>query len=115
MDALPECLSCGTCCFSTLERYVRVSGDDHARLGDRAEELASFDGNQAYMRMVEGHCGALRVDGATGHLRCDAYAIRPEVCRALARASTACLGEIDGKSERPLVALRLARKGLAST
>ena len=24
---LPECLACGTCCFSTLERYVPVAGD----------------------------------------------------------------------------------------
>lgn len=93
---------------------MRVSGDDHARLGDRAEELASFDGNQAYMRMVEGRCGALRVDALTARFRCDAYAIRPEVCRALARASPACLGEIDGKADRPLVALRLAREGLAA-
>ena len=88
---------------------MRVSGDDHARFGIRAEELSRFDGNRAYMRMFEGHCGALRVNGTTGQLRCDAYAIRPDVCRALARASGACLGEIDAKAERPLVALRLAR------
>jgi Fe-S-cluster containining protein len=100
---------CGTCCFSTLESYVRVSGDDHARMGDRADELARFDGNRAYMRMVDGHCGALRIDGSTGRLTCDAYTIRPDVCRALARASSACLGEIAAKSERPLVALRRSR------
>ena len=110
MPDVPECLACGTCCFSTLESYVRVSGDDHARLGERADELARFDGHRAYMRMFEGHCGALRVSGTTGRLTCDAYAIRPEVCRGLARASGACLGELDAKSERPLVALRRERE-----
>jgi hypothetical protein len=40
MSSAPECLACGTCCFSNLEMYVRVSGDDHARLAERAEELA---------------------------------------------------------------------------
>lgn len=100
---------CGACCFSTLERYVRVSGDDHARMGDRAGELARFDGNRAYMRMVDGHCAALRVDGSTGRLTCSAYAVRPDVCRALERASSACLAERDAKAERPLVALRRSR------
>lgn len=109
LAAVPECLVCGTCCFSRLEHYVRVTGADHVRLGERADELASFDGHSAYMRMHDGHCGALRVSHATGELRCDAYEIRPAVCRELARASDACLGEIDLKAERPLVALRLAR------
>lgn len=100
---------CGTCCFSTLESYVRVSGDDHARMGDRADELARFDGNRAYMRMLDGHCAALHIDGSTGRLTCSAYAIRPDVCRTLERASNACLAEIDAKAERPLVALRRSR------
>lgn len=86
-----------------------MSGDDHARLGDRADELAYFDGHRAYMRMVDGHCGALRVNAATGHLVCGAYATRPEVCRALVASSSACLGEIATKADRPLSALRRAR------
>ena len=61
------------------------------------------------MRMVDGHCGALRVSGTTGRLACDAYAIRPDVCRDLARASTVCEAEIATKAERPLSALRRAR------
>ncbi|HBQ19302.1 MAG: YkgJ family cysteine cluster protein [Sandaracinaceae bacterium] len=105
---MPPCLSCGACCFSTLERYVRVTGDDHARLGERADELSRFDGHRAYMRMIDGHCVALRVQGARGELRCDAYAIRPDICRDLARSSDACLGERATKSERPLIALRRA-------
>ena len=43
--------------------YVRVSGQDYARLGERVEELVWFDGNRAYMRMVDGHCGALQRGG----------------------------------------------------
>ncbi len=109
MAIVPECLECGACCFSRLETYVRVSGDDHARLGERADELAHFDGNRAYMRMVDGHCGALRVNGETGRLGCDAYQTRPDVCRELVPASSACLGEISVKAERPLSALRRAR------
>lgn len=88
---------------------MKVTGDDHARLAARAEELVSFDGTRAYMRMVEGHCGALEIDARTGTFICSAYELRPQVCRDLARASGNCLGERDTKSERPLLALRLAR------
>ena len=62
-------------------------------------------GLRAYMKMVDGHCGALRVDVATRRFVCSAYATRPETCRELARASGACRGEIAAKRERPLMAL----------
>ena len=84
---------------------MRVTGDDHARLGDRADELVWFDGNRAYMRMVDGHCATLRIDGLSGELFCSAYETRPQTCRDLARGSGACLGEIDTNQERPLLAL----------
>jgi Fe-S-cluster containining protein len=106
MDPIPECLVCGACCFSRLETYVRVSGDDHARLGERADELVRFDGNQAYMRMIDGHCAALCIERGSGQLICSAYQARPQVCRDLARGGGACLGEIATKHERPLLALR---------
>ena len=106
MPAVPECLSCGTCCFSLMLDYVRVSGQDYARLGERVEELVWFDGNRAYMRMVDGHCGALRIDLRSGEFVCDTYGTRPQVCRDLARGSGACLGEIATKAQRPLSALR---------
>jgi|SRR5579883_2064443 Fe-S-cluster containining protein len=105
--AVPECLSCGTCCFSNLETYVRVTGDDHARLGARAEELVVFVGNRAYMRMVDGRCAALRVDRAARRFVCDVYEARPATCRDLARGSPSCLGELATKRDRPLRALRL--------
>jgi hypothetical protein len=93
--------------------YVRVSGRDHARLGERADELVWFNGNRAYMRMVDGHCGALRIEVSSGAFVCDAYATRPEVCRELARGSGACLGELTTKALRPLLALRSSRELLA--
>jgi len=106
---VPACLACGTCCFSLLDAFVKVTGDDYARLGARAEELAWFDGTHAYMRMVEGHCGALEINAHTGLFVCSAYELRPQVCRDLERASGQCLAEREAKSERPLVALRRSR------
>ena len=108
MPELPACLACGVCCFSRLDTYVRVLGDDHARLGERAEELVRFEGNRAYMKMADGHCAALRLDASSGQLACTAYEARPQACRDLARGSNACLGELATKRERPLVALRRA-------
>ena len=107
MPPVPECLACEACCFSRLETYVRVTGDDHARLGERADELVRFDGNRAYMRMVDGHCAALRVEKSSGQLVCSAYETRPQTCRDLARGSGACLGEIASKQDRPQLALAL--------
>jgi hypothetical protein len=57
------------------------------------------------MRMVDGHCATLRVHKSSGELFCSAYETRPQTCRDLARGSGACLGEIDTKHERPLIAL----------
>ena len=75
------------------------------RIGRRADELVRFDGNRAYMRMVDGHCAALHVEKSSGQLVCSAYETRPQTCRDLARASGACLGEIASKHDRPLLAL----------
>lgn len=107
MPEVPPCLACGTCCFSRLETYVRVTGDDYARLGDDAPELVSFIDNRAYMLMVDGHCGALRLDVASREFVCSAYATRPQTCRDLKRGSGACLGELEAKGERPLISLGL--------
>ena len=108
MAHAPECLACGTCCFSHLATFVRVSGDDYARLGDNAESVVTFDGVRAHMRMVDGHCSALEIDARSGQFVCTVYAARPQVCRDLARGSGACSGERDAKAERSLLALRLA-------
>lgn len=88
---------------------MRVTGDDHARLAERAEELVWFEGNRAYMRMTRGHCGALRIEPASGRFFCSAYETRPDVCRDLERGSGACRGELDAKAQRPLLAIGLLR------
>lgn len=106
---VPECLACGACCFSELEDYVRVTGDDYARLGVRAEELVWFKGNRAYLRMLDGHCAALEVDPRSGRLTCSAYEGRPQICRDLERGSAECLAERHTKSDRVLLSLKVAR------
>jgi Fe-S-cluster containining protein len=102
---LPECIECGVCCFSTLDRYVEVKGSDYARLGDNAEPLVHFIGNRAYMRIADGHCAALAVDVEQRRFFCTVYDRRPDVCRDLARGSPACEGERASKKERPLRSL----------
>lgn len=95
-----DCGTCAACCFGDGERYVRVTGDDHARLGAQASAWTRFVGNRCYMRMVDGHCAALVRDAATGRFACGVYELRPEVCRALERGSPACDAERLRKQER---------------
>ena len=111
LDDPPRCQSCGVCCFSMLERYVRVSGREYARLGEDAETLVRFIGNRAYMRMPDGHCAALRIDRDSAKFVCSVYDRRPDTCRDLERGSPECLGERALKADRPSVALRRGRRG----
>jgi uncharacterized protein len=95
--SLPDCLRCGVCCYSASDRFVRVTGADWTRLGAAAERVAHFTGrgNEAYMRMAEGHCAALVVRSAQGgpEFFCTIYEHRPQICRDLARGSPECEGE----------------------
>ena len=115
----PACLACGTCCFSTLERYVPVSGDDHARLGDDAERLVHWVENRAYLRLEDGHCAALAIEAEGGRFVCTVYGRRPKVCRDLERGSPECAGELEAKGGRPPQALlalqRLAVRGAGAS
>jgi Fe-S-cluster containining protein len=111
-ETTPECLTCGACCFGDGERYIPVSGDDHARLGDDAETLSVFLGNRCYMRMHAGRCAALE-PRADGSFFCGVYERRPSVCRELARGSGACEAERLRKRERSqaaLLQLRIRRR-----
>lgn len=99
-------MTCGACCFSQLEQYVRVSGSDYQRLGERAEELVSFDGHRGYLKMVDGHCAALVAEASSGRFVCSAYDVRPQTCRDLERGSGECGAERDAKADRPPLALR---------
>lgn len=101
MSTPADCLRCGVCCFSKLDAYARVTGDDWARLGADAERLAHFIGHRAYMRMSDGHCAALRVRGTPREgteFFCTVYENRPQVCRDLARGSPECEGELATKA-----------------
>jgi Fe-S-cluster containining protein len=86
-----------------LETYVRVSGDDWARLGEQAERVAHFIDHRAYMKMADNHCTALELrrtaEGGTEFF-CSVYEQRPQVCRDLARGSAQCDGERAVKRER---------------
>ena len=108
-SALPiepaDCQHCAACCFSELARYVRVTGNDYARLGADAVAYVHFIENRAFMLLIDGHCAALKFDSESRQFACQVYEHRPEVCRELERGSTACQGERQAKGERPLVFL----------
>lgn len=110
--AAPECLACGACCFTDNPAAIRVTGSDHARLGDLlAERFTAFVGHRCYMRLEDGHCAALDVH-SDGVFACAVYDARPSICRELSRGSPACNGERWEKVDRTVVALeRLRRKG----
>jgi Fe-S-cluster containining protein len=76
-------------------------------LGEDAERLTEFHGNKLFMKMVDGHCGALTYDPAQKAYLCSVYEARPDVCRWLERGSGQCAAERHEKSERPL---QLSRK-----
>lgn len=109
-STLPSCLACGACCFSRRSDYVRVTGADHARLGDDAERLTHFEGSRCFMRMEDGHCAALIVDPVRGEHVCGIYEKRPDTCRTLERGSPACDAERLGKAGRAVAALARARE-----
>jgi Fe-S-cluster containining protein len=120
-DSPDDCMTCAACCFSESPRHARVTGDDHARLGDAAEDLITWVGNQAFMRLEavgEGsplhRCGALAVDPERGTFACSIYERRPQICRDLERGSPECRGELEAKAERPRRALRVLRALTAS-
>ena len=53
------CLHCGVCCFSRLETYVRVTGDDWTRLGP-AGRRAVVDAAKARRPLPIGQGGAVK-------------------------------------------------------
>ncbi len=113
-----DCTRCAACCFSDSPRHARVTGDDHRRLGEEAEQLVEWIGNAAFMRLerVSGtsggplhKCIALAIDAARGSFACSIYETRPQVCRDLERGSSACRGELATKADRPRRALAVLR------
>ncbi len=113
LSGVPECVECGTCCFSRTPDYLRVMGIDHDRLGEEAERLVRFIGNRAYMKMQEGHCAALIYEPTKKQFLCSVYERRPDVCRWLERGSGQCNAERVEKADRPLTLVRSGRDGSA--
>jgi len=110
-DEPPECLVCGACCFSRLPTFIRVTGDDHQRLGPRTDDMTHFSGNRCYMRMGEEHCVALRVERDSGRYVCQCYAERPGICRQLVRGSAECAAEWAAKGKRARAAMAKPQPG----
>lgn len=102
---VPECTTCGVCCFSTLPEYVRVFGYDLDRMDDRARSFTDFDGHRCFMRMEDGHCAALVIDPVRRTYTCAIYEMRSDVCRSLERGGGACAADRHEKAERPLIAV----------
>jgi len=102
---VPECVSCGVCCFSQAKDYLRVAGVDYDRLGSDAERLTLFIENRAYMRLENGHCAALTYHEPSRSFLCSVYENRPDVCRWLERGSGQCGAERHKKKDRTLVYL----------
>jgi Fe-S-cluster containining protein len=92
-DDPPACELCAACCFGHGERYVRVTGDDHERLGSDAAALTRFIDHRCYMVMVDGRCSALARDPQSGRFSCGVYERRPAVCRELGRGTPQCEAE----------------------
>lgn len=96
-----DCQNCGVCCFSDSAEYVWVTSYDWTQLGDDADKLAHVIGTRAFMKMRDGHCGALELrtlpNGAT-RFSCTIYDRRPEICRILERGSPECQVELETKT-----------------
>lgn len=101
---VPECTHCGACCFSDAPDYLAVLGVDSERMGRDAERWTESHNGRLYMRLQDGHCGALQITG-DGRYLCSIYEKRPDVCRWLERGSGHCRGELKTKSDRARAAL----------
>lgn len=102
MSETYDCVACGACCFGRRD-YVQVFAHDVAKLGAArtAELVAESVGEipasvgrasepRRFMKMIDGHCGALRTDVPNQYL-CAVYDDRPVLCHALEPGSSPCL------------------------
>ena len=84
-----DCLACGACCYGP-EDYVDLLPSDLSNLSARS--LARYTvrrGPRRALRMVQGHCAALK--SRQGHFSCRLYSQRPRACRVVERGSLECL------------------------
>ncbi len=84
-----DCQTCGACCYGG-DAYVSVTGPDADRMsrGTRARMVVRH-GERRYLRMLNGHCAALRA--RRGHYACRIYDERPTPCQRVEVGSRECL------------------------
>ena len=95
--AVPDCRTCGACCYGD-EMWIHVMAVDDDRLGDdkvRHLTVLTQHGRGYFarsMKMEGGRCVAYRdqlPDGAG--CGCSIYEVRPDICREFAAGTPDCL------------------------
>jgi uncharacterized protein len=95
VGAVPDCRTCGACCYGD-EMWVHVMAVDDDRLGDdRVHRLTVLTQHgRGYfarsMKMVGGRCIAYRDSLADGGCGCSIYDARPDICRTFEAGSADC-------------------------
>jgi Fe-S-cluster containining protein len=92
---VPDCRTCGACCYGD-EMWIHVmAGDDDRLGGERVRHLTVLTQHgRGYfarsMKMVGGRCTAFRDRLTDGGCGCSIYEVRPDICRDFAAGSPDC-------------------------
>jgi len=99
---LPPCVECGACCNFEDPRYAMVLAEDSERLLPEDEALTHWTAGRCFMRVVDGHCAALReIEGMSW---CTIYERRPQGCRDAARGGPDCRAGLARRAARAATA-----------
>lgn len=83
-----DCQVCGACCYGPT-RYVAVTETDLLGMGRATRaKMVVRHGERRYLKMVNGHCAALRA--TPDYYSCRMYAERPAPCRSVEAGSREC-------------------------
>lgn len=84
-----DCQTCGACCFGPV-RYIAVTEPDLLAM-DRStrSRLVVRWGDRRYLKMLNGHCAALKA--RPDFYACRIYDARPTPCRTVESGSRECL------------------------
>jgi len=84
-----DCQRCGACCYGP-DAYVSVTDPDFDAMSRQTRaRLVVRKGERRYLKMLHGHCAALRA--RQGHYSCRIYGERPLPCHTVAAGSRECL------------------------
>jgi Fe-S-cluster containining protein len=84
-----DCQRCGACCYGPAA-YVSVTDGDLVTMSrQNRARLVVRRGERRYLKMVHGHCAALRA--RQGHYSCRIYGERPRPCHVVEAGSRECL------------------------